>query len=360
MRQRRRSPACAGRYGLRLIGPNALGIINTDPDVQLNASLSLVMPPPRPQRASSASPARSDRRSWQKVQNRGLGLTTFVTRRQPRRRLGQRPPAVLAGGRRDRGRPALPGVDRQPAQVLPHRPPRQPPQADRRRAVRAQHAGCARWATPCARSRRRAAGGRRDVPPGRGHPGRHAGGDVRRRPAARPPAAARGRRVAVVGNSDAARPARRRRRHLRRARGQQAGRARRRRRRRGLRGRPRRGDRRPRGRRGRRDLHPAAQRLRRGRRQRARRRRRAVRQADRVDLPRAPRACPSCCASPTSRARAPAAARCRRTPPSRPPCAPWRTGRRVRRVAAHAADRPTPTRRSSTGTAPAASSTSSS
>ena len=35
-----------------------------------------------------------------------------------------------------------------------------------------------------------AAGGGRDVPPGRRHPGRHAGRDVRRRPAARPPAAA--------------------------------------------------------------------------------------------------------------------------------------------------------------------------
>ena len=34
-------------------------------------------------------------------------------------------------------------------------------------------------------------GRRRDVPPGRDHPGRHAGRDVRRRPAARSPAAAR-------------------------------------------------------------------------------------------------------------------------------------------------------------------------
>ena len=62
-------------------------------------------------------------------------------RRQPRRRLRQRPPAVLGGGRRHRGRAALPRVDRQPAQVLPHRPPRQPPQADRRGALRPQLAG---------------------------------------------------------------------------------------------------------------------------------------------------------------------------------------------------------------------------
>jgi acyl-CoA synthetase (NDP forming) len=44
MRQRR-LVGLSRSYGLRLIGPNALGIINTHPDVQLNASLSSVMPP---------------------------------------------------------------------------------------------------------------------------------------------------------------------------------------------------------------------------------------------------------------------------------------------------------------------------
>ena len=39
--------------------------------------------------------------------------------RQPRRRVRQRPAAVLGGGRRHRRRAALPRVDRQPAQVLP-------------------------------------------------------------------------------------------------------------------------------------------------------------------------------------------------------------------------------------------------
>ena len=96
--------------------------------------------------------------------------------------------------------------------------------------------------------------------------------------------------------------------------------------------------------------------LRRGRRQRARRRRRAVRQADRVDLPR-------------RRGRARAAARARRRRLQRRPrlgaVLPGRRGRRprprarrgVRRVAAHPATA-APTRRSSTGTRPAAWSTS--
>ena len=62
-------------------------------------------------------------------------------RRQPRRRLRQRPPAVLGGGRRHRGGAALPRVDRQPAQVLPDRPPGLAAQADHRGAVRPHHPG---------------------------------------------------------------------------------------------------------------------------------------------------------------------------------------------------------------------------
>ena len=144
----------------------------------------------------------------------------------------------------------------------------------------------------------------------------------------------RGRRVAIVGNSDAlgllaadAAAAV----GLRR---QQVGRARCRRHRRGLRGRARRRDRRPRGRRGRRGLHPAAQRRRRGGRQRARRGGRAVRQAAGVDVPRAPRACPSCCGSPTSPA--PGRPRLGAVVPRRRGRGPRAgQGRRVRRVAAH-------------------------
>ncbi len=34
------------RYGMRLVGPNCLGVVNTGPDVRLNASFGLEMPPP--------------------------------------------------------------------------------------------------------------------------------------------------------------------------------------------------------------------------------------------------------------------------------------------------------------------------
>ncbi|HYJ27857.1 MAG TPA: GNAT family N-acetyltransferase [Nocardioides sp.] len=77
MRQRR-LVGLARSYGLRLIGPNALGIINTDPDVQLNASLSSVMPP-RGRAGFFCQSGALGSAILEKVQNRGLGLTTFVS-----------------------------------------------------------------------------------------------------------------------------------------------------------------------------------------------------------------------------------------------------------------------------------------
>ena len=135
----------------------------------------------------------------------------------------------------------------------------------------------------------------------------------------------RGRRVAIVGNSDAL--------GLLAADAaaavglvvNQSESAGRRRDRRGLRGRPRRGHRRRRRRRGRRGLHPAAQ-------------RRPARTSP-TCWPRwgssptsrwsprssAPRASPSCCGCPTSPGTPPGAARCRPTRRSRPRCARWPT-----------------------------------
>ncbi|HEU5210135.1 MAG TPA: acetate--CoA ligase family protein [Longimicrobiales bacterium] len=38
----------ARRYGMRLVGPNCLGVLNTDPAVSMNATFAPVMPPPGP------------------------------------------------------------------------------------------------------------------------------------------------------------------------------------------------------------------------------------------------------------------------------------------------------------------------
>ena len=99
-RQRQRRLVGLSRsYGLRLIGPNALGIINTDPAVSLNASLSPADAAARPGRV--LLPVRraglGDPGEGQQPRPRPLDVRQ---RRQPRRRLRQRPAAVLGGGRR--------------------------------------------------------------------------------------------------------------------------------------------------------------------------------------------------------------------------------------------------------------------
>lgn len=76
--RQRRLVGLSRSYGLRLIGPNALGIINTDPDVQINASLSSVMPP-RGRAGFFCQSGALGTAILEKVQNRGLGLSTFVS-----------------------------------------------------------------------------------------------------------------------------------------------------------------------------------------------------------------------------------------------------------------------------------------
>ena len=76
--RQRRLVGLSRSYGLRLIGPNALGVINTDPEVSINASLSSVMPP-RGRAGFFCQSGALGSAILEKVQNRGLGLTTFVS-----------------------------------------------------------------------------------------------------------------------------------------------------------------------------------------------------------------------------------------------------------------------------------------
>jgi len=46
-------------YGMRIMGPNCLGLLNTAPEVQLNASFSPIFPPP-----GRITIARPSRRCW--------------------------------------------------------------------------------------------------------------------------------------------------------------------------------------------------------------------------------------------------------------------------------------------------------
>lgn len=76
--RQRRLVGLSRSYGLRLIGPNALGIINTDPEVSLNASLSSLMPP-RGRAGFFCQSGALGSAILEKVNNRGLGLSTFVS-----------------------------------------------------------------------------------------------------------------------------------------------------------------------------------------------------------------------------------------------------------------------------------------
>lgn len=76
-RQRHLAGLCRS-YGLRLIGPNCLGIVNTDPTVQVNASLSSVMPA-RGRAGFFCQSGALGSAILEKVKNRGLGISTFVS-----------------------------------------------------------------------------------------------------------------------------------------------------------------------------------------------------------------------------------------------------------------------------------------
>ena len=77
-RRQRHLVGLSRSYGLRLIGPNCLGVINTDPAVSVNASLSSVMPA-RGRAGFFCQSGALGTAILEKVQNRGLGLSTFVS-----------------------------------------------------------------------------------------------------------------------------------------------------------------------------------------------------------------------------------------------------------------------------------------
>ncbi len=76
--RQRRLVGLSRSYGLRVIGPNCLGIINTDPQVSLNASLSSQMPA-RGRAGFFCQSGALGTAILEKVNNRGLGLSTFVS-----------------------------------------------------------------------------------------------------------------------------------------------------------------------------------------------------------------------------------------------------------------------------------------
>jgi acyl-CoA synthetase (NDP forming)/GNAT superfamily N-acetyltransferase len=74
----RRLVGLARSYGLRVIGPNALGIVNTDPRIRLNASLSPLMPS-RGRVAFFCQSGALGVSIVSELVDRGIGLTSFVS-----------------------------------------------------------------------------------------------------------------------------------------------------------------------------------------------------------------------------------------------------------------------------------------
>ncbi len=77
-KRQRKLVGLARSYGLRLIGPNCLGVINTAADVSLNASLAPLMPP-RGRAGFFCQSGALGTAILEKVRGRGLGLSTFVS-----------------------------------------------------------------------------------------------------------------------------------------------------------------------------------------------------------------------------------------------------------------------------------------
>jgi acetyl coenzyme A synthetase (ADP forming)-like protein len=65
-------------YGMRMVGPNCMGLLNASPDVSLNASFSSIMPPPGRVGFSSQSGALG-LAILDLARQRGVGLSTFVS-----------------------------------------------------------------------------------------------------------------------------------------------------------------------------------------------------------------------------------------------------------------------------------------
>ena len=70
--------ALARSYGMRIVGPNCLGLLNTNPEVRLNASFSPVFPPHGPIAMSSQSGALG-LAVLELAQDLNLGLSSFVS-----------------------------------------------------------------------------------------------------------------------------------------------------------------------------------------------------------------------------------------------------------------------------------------
>ena len=111
----------ARRHGMRIVGPNCLGVVNTDPEIRMNATFASLDPLPGRLALVSQSGAVGVVLGEQ-TRAAGLGLSAFVS---VGNKLDVSPNDLLCFFEHDDtdlGDRALPRVAWQPAQVRPHRP----------------------------------------------------------------------------------------------------------------------------------------------------------------------------------------------------------------------------------------------
>ena len=113
--------AAARASGMRVVGPNCLGIVNTDPEVRLNATLAPMIPG-RGRVGFFAQSGSLGIALPRRARSRSLGLSTFVSAGNRADVCGNDLLQYWAGRPGHRRRAAVPGVLRQPAQVRPARP----------------------------------------------------------------------------------------------------------------------------------------------------------------------------------------------------------------------------------------------
>src|SRR6266508_2729661 len=95
----------ARRYGIRLVGPNCLGLINTDPAIRMQATFAAAAPPPGGLAVASQSGAVGIT-LLDHAARTGVGLSTFVSLGNPRRfariarAIGRRKPVLAVKGGR--------------------------------------------------------------------------------------------------------------------------------------------------------------------------------------------------------------------------------------------------------------------
>jgi predicted CoA-binding protein len=120
------------RHGMRMVGPNCLGIVNADPEIRLNATFAPTFPPFGNVAFASQSGALG-LAILDHAKELGVGISSFVS-------IGNKADVAAAttcmahwaDGPGDLGDPAVPGEPRG-SRLLPRdRPPRRPQEAHRR------------------------------------------------------------------------------------------------------------------------------------------------------------------------------------------------------------------------------------